>query len=125
MTPWPWRTPTPMPSAITHKTTASPSPLMTSLVCSRTAPPSLTHSMKLTTSQADLNAALRTIARAIPARATHPILTGVLLTLVIWDQTEDGHAAESFACLLAILAGANFVALAKHVGIRVDEENES
>lgn len=40
------------------------------------------------------------------------ILTGVLLTLVIWDQTEDGHAAETFACLLAILAGANFVALA-------------
>ena len=36
--------------------------------------------MKLTISQADLNAALRTIARAIPARATHPILTGALLT---------------------------------------------
>ncbi|MGV2337030.1 MAG UNVERIFIED_CONTAM: hypothetical protein LVR18_24060 [Planctomycetaceae bacterium] len=40
------------------------------------------------------------------------IITGMLLTLVIWDQTEDGHSAESFACLLAILAGVNFVALA-------------
>jgi len=69
-----------MPSATTHKTTASPSALMTSLACSRIALPSLTHSMKLTISQADLNAALRTIARAIPTRATHPILTGVLLT---------------------------------------------
>lgn len=36
--------------------------------------------MKLTLAQSDLNAALRVISRAIPARATHPILTGVLLT---------------------------------------------
>jgi NADH-quinone oxidoreductase subunit N len=46
------------------------------------------------------------------------LIAGILLTLVVWDQTEDGHAAESFACLLAILAGANFVALANDlVGI--------
>ena len=46
------------------------------------------------------------------------LISGILLTLMIWDQTEDGHAAESFACLLAILAGANFVALANDlVGI--------
>ncbi len=36
---------------------------------------------------------------------------GILLTLVLWDQTEDSTAAEAFACLLAILAGVNFVAL--------------
>ncbi|MFO0977875.1 MAG: NADH-quinone oxidoreductase subunit N [Planctomycetaceae bacterium] len=36
---------------------------------------------------------------------------GILLTLVLWDQTDDSTAAESFACLLAILAGVNFVAL--------------
>lgn len=40
------------------------------------------------------------------------ILSGFLLTLVFWDQVEDAHAAESLACLLAILAGVNFVALA-------------
>ena len=36
---------------------------------------------------------------------------GMLLTLVLWDQIDDGHAAEAHACLLAILAGVNFVAL--------------
>ena len=39
------------------------------------------------------------------------LLFGMLLTLVLWDQIDDGHAAEAHACLLAILAGANFVAL--------------
>ena len=40
------------------------------------------------------------------------LVFGMLLTLVLWDQIDDGHAAEAHACLLAILAGANFVALA-------------
>lgn len=39
------------------------------------------------------------------------IVFGMLLTMVLWDQIDDGHAAEAHACLLAILAGANFVAL--------------
>lgn len=40
---------------------------------------------------------------------------GILLTLVLWDQAEDGLAAESFACLLVILAGVNFVALSNDI----------
>lgn len=40
------------------------------------------------------------------------LTAGVLLTLVLWDQIDDGHAAEAHACLLAILAGTNLVALA-------------
>ncbi len=46
------------------------------------------------------------------------LIAGLLLTLILWDQTEDSIAAESFACLLAILAGVNFVALSNDlVGI--------
>lgn len=46
------------------------------------------------------------------------LLFGMLLTLVLWDQIDDGHAAEAHACLLAILAGVNFVALSNDlVGI--------
>lgn len=39
------------------------------------------------------------------------IAFGILLALVIWDQTEDSMSAETFSCLLVILAGINFVAL--------------
>ncbi len=46
------------------------------------------------------------------------IIFGMLLTLVLWDQIDDAHAAEAHACLLAILAGVNFVALSNDlVGI--------
>ncbi len=46
------------------------------------------------------------------------LVFGMLLTLVLWDQIDDGHSAEAHACLLAILAGVNFVALANDlVGI--------
>jgi NADH-quinone oxidoreductase subunit N len=46
------------------------------------------------------------------------LIGGILLTLVLWDQIDDGHAAEAHACLLAILAGVNFVALSNDlVGI--------
>lgn len=46
------------------------------------------------------------------------LLAGGLLTLLLWDQVEEAHSGESFACLLAILAGVNFVALANDlVGI--------
>ncbi len=37
---------------------------------------------------------------------------GVLLVLVLWDQIDDSHSAEAFACLLAILAGTSLVAAA-------------
>jgi NADH-quinone oxidoreductase subunit N len=37
---------------------------------------------------------------------------GFLLALVLWNQIDDGHSAEAHACLLAILAGVNFVAAA-------------
>lgn len=39
------------------------------------------------------------------------LVAGVLLTLVLWDQIDDGRSAEAHACLLAILAGVNFVAI--------------
>jgi NADH-quinone oxidoreductase subunit N len=37
---------------------------------------------------------------------------GIVLALVLWNQIDDGHAAEAHACLLAILAGTNLVAAA-------------
>ena len=40
------------------------------------------------------------------------LVSGFLLTLILWDQTDDTHAAENFACLLATIAGTSFVALA-------------
>lgn len=40
------------------------------------------------------------------------LTAGILLALVLWDQIDDGHAAEAHACLLAILAGTNLVAAA-------------
>ncbi len=39
------------------------------------------------------------------------LVFGVLITMVLWDQIDDSHAAEAHACLLAILCGVNFVAL--------------
>lgn len=36
---------------------------------------------------------------------------GALLVLILWDQIDDSRAAEAHACLLAILAGVNIVAL--------------
>ncbi|ADG69682.1 proton-translocating NADH-quinone oxidoreductase, chain N [Planctopirus limnophila DSM 3776] len=40
------------------------------------------------------------------------LIAALLLVLVNWSQIEDGKAAESHACLLAITAGVNLVALA-------------
>ncbi len=37
---------------------------------------------------------------------------GILLVLVLWDQIDDSHAAETHACLLTILAGTSLVAAA-------------
>ncbi|HEY3395664.1 MAG TPA: NADH-quinone oxidoreductase subunit N, partial [Lacipirellulaceae bacterium] len=37
---------------------------------------------------------------------------GIVLALILWNQIDDGHAAEAQACLLAILAGSNLVAAA-------------
>lgn len=37
---------------------------------------------------------------------------GIVLALVLWNQIDDGHAAEAHGCLLAILTGANLVAAA-------------
>jgi NADH-quinone oxidoreductase subunit N len=37
---------------------------------------------------------------------------GVLLVMLLWNQIDDGHSAEAFACLLAIIAGTNLVAAA-------------
>jgi len=35
---------------------------------------------------------------------------GAVLTLVLWNQIDDGHAAEAHACLLTIIVGTNLVA---------------
>jgi NADH-quinone oxidoreductase subunit N len=35
---------------------------------------------------------------------------GVLLALVLWNQIDDKHSAEAYACLLIIVAGTNLVA---------------
>jgi NADH-quinone oxidoreductase subunit N len=40
------------------------------------------------------------------------LVVGVILTLVLWNQIDDGHAAEAHACLLAILTGINVTAAA-------------
>jgi NADH-quinone oxidoreductase subunit N len=40
------------------------------------------------------------------------LTAGILLAIVLWNQIDDGHAAEAQACLLAILAGTNLVAAA-------------
>ncbi len=40
------------------------------------------------------------------------LTAGILLTLLLWDQIDDGKAAEAHACLLAIIAGTNFVTIA-------------
>lgn len=40
------------------------------------------------------------------------LTTGAALVLVLWNQTDDAHAAECHASLLAILAGVNFVSIA-------------
>jgi NADH-quinone oxidoreductase subunit N len=38
------------------------------------------------------------------------LTSGILLALVLWNQIDDAHAAEAYACLLTILAGTNLVA---------------
>ena len=40
------------------------------------------------------------------------LTAGVALALLLWNQIDDGHAAEAHACLLAILAGVNLTAAA-------------
>ena len=40
------------------------------------------------------------------------LVGGAVLTLLLWNQIGDEHAAEGFACLLAIIAGTNLVAAA-------------
>lgn len=37
---------------------------------------------------------------------------GIILVLLLWNQTDDAHAAEAHACLLAMLAGVNIAAAA-------------
>jgi NADH-quinone oxidoreductase subunit N len=37
---------------------------------------------------------------------------GILLVLVLWNQIDDNHSAEAYACLLTILAGTSLVAAA-------------
>lgn len=37
---------------------------------------------------------------------------GVLLVFVMWNQVDDGHSAEAYACLLTIVAGTSLVAAA-------------
>ena len=44
-------------------------------------------------------------------------VTGVVLVLINWNQTEERDSAESHACLLFILAGANLIALANDLVI--------
>lgn len=40
------------------------------------------------------------------------LATGVILTLLHWNQADDARSAESHACLLAILAGVDLIAAA-------------
>ncbi|MFO1094832.1 MAG: NADH-quinone oxidoreductase subunit N [Planctomycetaceae bacterium] len=40
------------------------------------------------------------------------LVVGAVLALLVWNQIDDGHAAEAHACLLAILAGVNLTAAA-------------
>ncbi len=40
------------------------------------------------------------------------LAAGILLLLVLWNQIDDAHAAEAYACLLAMVAGANLVSAA-------------
>src|SRR5262245_41375680 len=40
------------------------------------------------------------------------LVVGATLVLLIWNQIDDGHAAEAHACLLAILSGVNLTAAA-------------
>jgi NADH-quinone oxidoreductase subunit N len=35
---------------------------------------------------------------------------GILLVLILWNQIDDNHSAEAYACLLVILAGTSLVA---------------
>ena len=44
-------------------------------------------------------------------------VTGVVLVLINWNQIEERDSAESHACLLFILAGANLIALANDLVI--------
>ncbi len=37
---------------------------------------------------------------------------GAVLTLLMWNQIDDGHSAEAHACLLAMIAGVNLAACA-------------
>jgi NADH-quinone oxidoreductase subunit N len=39
------------------------------------------------------------------------LVGGILLTLLLWNQIADDRAAEAHACLLAIVAGTNLVAV--------------
>ena len=45
-------------------------------------------------------------------RAGLSLSAGILLVLVLWNQIDDNHSAEAYACLLSILAGTNLVAAA-------------
>lgn len=45
------------------------------------------------------------------------LIAGMALTLLLWNQIDDGHAAEAHACLLAILAGVNLTAAANDLVI--------
>ncbi|HEX4413368.1 MAG TPA: NADH-quinone oxidoreductase subunit N [Lacipirellulaceae bacterium] len=40
------------------------------------------------------------------------LVGGGLLALVLWNQIDDGHSAEAYACLLSIIAGTSLVAAA-------------
>jgi NADH-quinone oxidoreductase subunit N len=40
------------------------------------------------------------------------LLLGIVIVLTMWNQVDDARAAECHACLLTILAGANFTAAA-------------
>lgn len=40
---------------------------------------------------------------------------GAILVLVLWNQIDDDRSAEAHACLLAIIAGANLVAVANDI----------
>ena len=61
-------------------------------------------------------AAVRLALGAVPGGGPS-LAGGALLVLVMWNQIDDAHSAEEYACLLTILAGTSLVAAAHDLAV--------